>query len=331
MDIKESQELVKSVSNKLLDNTISFEDITSTINEVNNHFLELIGKTERKEDLEHLAGMPSKAGTALSFNHAADCLLDYHRTTRFLRGLTKAIKDQQEKHPGETINVFYAGCGPLAPFMTLVAPLFTPEEVQFSLLEINDLSLMSTKKLIKKLGLKEYIKNYHSADAITFKLSNPETIHILFSETLDALLSRECYVPILWNLLPQLSKETVIIPENVQLKVNFKKEGQKEEEETFGKVVFDTRKILEETEKTEELPERLAPTFLSLEDADQYFSIVVDTEVQIYEDYVLYRRDSSLTLALEIPIHKPITHKGVHFIYQLLPQPNLLMEMVEKD
>ncbi len=328
MEIKEGKEFVKSISHKILDVNNSEETIKAAIDELNSYFLELIGKTERQEDLEHLAGMPSKAGTALSFNHAADCLLDYIRTTKFLRAYTEAIKDQQEKHPGETINIFYAGCGPLAPFMTLVAPLYTSEEVQFTLLEINDLSLMSTKKLIRKLGLNDYMKKFHSADAITFKIPNPEEIHILFSETLDSLLNRECYVPILWNLLPQLSEKTLVIPENVQIKLNLKVE---EGEETFGQVVFDTRQALANTPKTEELPGNLAPTFFSLKNKDPYYSIILDTEVQIYGDYVLYRSESSISLALEIPIHKPITHKGVDFIYQFSPQPTLQMTMVEHD
>jgi hypothetical protein len=44
----------------------------------------------------------------------------------------------------------------------------------------------------------------------------------------------------------------------------------------------------------------------------------------------LLRSDSSLTLALEITIHKPITHKGVNFVYNLLPQPSLQIKMGRK-
>ena len=109
----------------------------------------------------------------------------------------------------------------------------------------------------------------------------------------------------------------------MQIKLNFKLG----EEETFGKAVFDTRKALAETEKTDELPEKLPSTFLSLADAEKYFSIVLDTEVQIYDDVVLTRSESSLTLALEIPIHKPITFEGVEFTYYLTPEPSLKLEM----
>ena len=327
MEVKASLSFLKTPIHKVLDEQLDVDEINRAINEISTHFWGLIGLSEKMEDLKHLAGVPSKAGLALSFNHAADCLLDYNRTKLFLRGFVKAIKDKRQEHPNETIQVFYAGCGPFAPFATLVAPLFTPDEVQFTLLEINSESLDTAKKLVKELGIEAYIKEYHLADAITFKIPNPEKFHILFSETLDALLHRECYVPILWNLLSQLPKEVTVVPNNVLVKQNFKVG----EEEIFSKVVFDTRKALQENEKTTELPEKLAPTFLSLEDVDTYYSIILDTEVEIYKEYVLRRSDSSLTLALEVPIHKPITHKGVNFVYNLLPQPSLQMEMVEHD
>ena len=63
-----------------------------------------------------------------------------------------------KKQHGEVINVFYAGFGPYAPFVTLVAPFFKSNEVQFTLLEINKNSVESAKKLINALELSDYIK-----------------------------------------------------------------------------------------------------------------------------------------------------------------------------
>ena len=51
----------------------------------------------------------------------------------FLKAMVMAIKEKQQKHPDKTINIFYAGCGPYAPFVTLIAPLFSPKKIQFSL------------------------------------------------------------------------------------------------------------------------------------------------------------------------------------------------------
>ena len=176
------------------------------------------------------------------------------------------------------------------------------------------------KELIEKLELAEYIEDYYTADAINFDLPDGDKFDILFSETLDSLLNREGYVPILWNLLPQLSEDITVIPSNVQIKVNYKTEAG--EETPFG-IAFDTRKILAETPKTELLPRNLQTVSLSLKDAENYKSLVIDTEVNVYKDYVLTRGESSISLAIEVPIKKPVEHEFVDFIYAIKPTPGL--------
>ena len=57
----------------------------------------------------------------------------------FLKAMVMAIKEKQQKHPDKTINIFYAGCGPYAPFVTLIAPLFSPKKIQFSLVHLQAL------------------------------------------------------------------------------------------------------------------------------------------------------------------------------------------------
>lgn len=319
METKISLQQLKKLSVKLLNKEINDLDAQEIINEINSSFQDLTGIYGKDVDLEHLACLPGETGQALSLNHAAECLLDYKRTTKFLRGFVEAIKDKQAKYPKETIHIFYAGCGPFAPFLTMVSPLFSPKEVQFSLLEINPKSLETAKTLIQKLELTNYVQEYYLADAITFKIPNPEQYHILFSETLDALLHRECYVPILWNLLPQLSENVTVIPENVLVTVNYKKDNL---EQPFV-TAFDTREALKATPKTDLLPEKLEMKSFSLNGAEDYFSIVLDTVVKIYKEEVLERSESSLTLAIEVPIEKPVIHEFVDFVYNLKPTPSL--------
>lgn len=324
METKQDVISIKDLSQKLLKLDVEDANVESIIDEINSLFQDLTGIYGKDVDLEHMACLPAKTGQALSLNHAASCLLDYKRTIKFLKGFVKAIKDKQKEKPNKTIHIFYAGCGPFAPFVTMVAPLFKKDEIKFSLLEINGKSLYTAEKLIKKLNISDYVEDFYTADAITFKVPNPEKYDILFSETLDSLLHRECYVPILWNLLPQLPKEVTVVPENVQVKLNFKV-GEKE---TFEAVVFDTRKVLSENKKTTDLPDKFPPTYVSLEKADKYYSVVLDTEVKIYEDELLERSESSISLAIEIPIQKPIVHKKVEFTYHLKPQPSLQFKMI---
>ncbi len=202
---------LKNLSTLLLENSTDQNKVESVIQEIYLYFHELTEMSNYEHEIKHLAAVPTAKGMALSLKHAADCFLDYKRTVKFLQGMVEAIKAKQEKYPDEKIQIFYAGCGPFAPFVTLVAPLFEPEEIQFSLLDINEGSIGLAKKLISTLKLSSYVQDFHLADAIIFKIPSPDSFHIVFSETLDAVLNRESYVPILWNM-PRKQTQQVNAP-----------------------------------------------------------------------------------------------------------------------
>lgn len=312
---------LKSQIESLLDLSIeNHEEVNNLINEICYLFSDASGIDGRSTGTEFITNVPTEVGVSLSLNHAASCMTDYRRTHKLLKGTVEAVRDLLKKKSGKPVQFFYAGCGPLAPFMTMVAPLFTPEEIRFTLLDVNKKSIEVAKSLIESLELTAYIEDYYTADAINFDIPNAEKFDMLFSETLDSLLNREGYVPILWNFLPQLSSEITVIPQNVQIKVNYKTE--EGEEKPFG-IAFDTREILAKTPKTDLIPRTLEAVSLSLKDAAQYKSLVIDTEVNIYKDYVLTRGESSISLALEVPISKPVQHDFVDFVYTIKPTPGL--------
>jgi predicted RNA methylase len=312
---------LKSQVEALLETSVdNHEHADHLINEICYLYEAAAGINGRNTATEYITNVPTEVGVSLSLNHAASCMTDYRRTHKLLIGIVQAIRDLQAEKPNELIRVFYAGSGPLAPFFTMVAPLFSSEEIQFTLLEVNKKSMAVAKELIDNLELNAYVDDFYTADAITFEIPNAKTYDILFSETLDSLLNRESYVPILWNFLPQLKEDVTVIPENVQIKVNYKDPNG--EEKPFG-IAFDTRKMLKETPKTEELPDKLPTVSLPLKDAANYDSIILDTEVKIYKDCMLTRGESSISLALEVPIQKPVMNQYADFVYTIKPTPGL--------
>ena len=324
---------IKQLSTLLLDpqmNSIEMERILNTIYE---YFSTITNISGYGTELKHLAAVPTASGMALSLNHAAQCLLDYKRTVRFLRGIVAAILDKQKEFPHQKITVFYVGCGPYAPFITLVAPLFSTDEVEFSILEINTDSLKLAKKLILALGLQEYIKEYYLVDAVTFTIPSPDAFHILFSETLDAVLYRESYVPILYNMLPQLAENITVIPENVILTTRFctYKENEKAErsilEEDPSRKIFDTREAIASLLPNTNALSIFPAVQFNLESNVNYHSIVIDTEVYIYKDLCLIRGESSLTLPCEILLENTSKFNSVVFTYCLQPQVELQYEL----
>ena len=323
MEVRETIIDLKRLSIDLINTDIDSDAINKIIDEIHGYFRDVTEISGYCSDVKNMITLPAEKGMALSINHAAQCLLDYKRTYTFLKGFVRAIEAKQKKYKGETIQIFYAGCGPYAPFVTLVAPLFTPDEVQFSLLEINRDSLEKAEALIKNLKLTDYVKAYHLSDATTFVIDEAKSYHILFSETLDALLYRECYVPILWNLIPQLSSEITVIPENVKVDLFFKEKL----EETFETTIFDVKSAIKLSKQNLKLPEQFNAVRVDLTQADKYSRIVLATEVQVYEELLLARNESSLTLTLEMEIDKPITSDAVLFTYHTTPNLELKFKL----
>ncbi|MDX8552507.1 phytanoyl-CoA dioxygenase [Tenacibaculum sp. 1B UA] len=309
---------IKEKVSTLLKDSLEQPEIENLINEIHSYFRELIQLTGFDQNMEHLAAVTTAKGKALGLNHAAQCLLDYKRTVKFLKAMVTAIKEKQQNPPDKTINIFYAGCGPYAPFVTLIAPLFSPEEVQFSLLEINNKSLEYAKTLIQKLELTNYVTNYYNTDAVTFKVPEPEKFHILFSETLDALLYRECYVPILFNLLPQLPKDITVIPENVLVKMSLATNTITDAKHTSVEIdtVLNVRKAISSNE-TNTIPTQLPDKKIAVNsiNIEEYNYLLLDTLVHVYNDIWLTRSESSLTLALEMHIEHPINFGSIVFTY----------------
>lgn len=322
---------IKKLVSILINNETNQTEVVHLIQEIHKHFQDITNISGYDTQIKHLAAVPTTRGMALSLNHAAQCLLDYKRTAKFLKGIVSAVREKQQNHPGQIIRILYAGCGPYAPFVTLIAPLFKTDEVQFSLLEINNDSLDSAKKLIIALEQTSYIQAYHLADAVTFKIPSPDTFDILISETLDALLYRESYVPILFNMLPQLSDEIILIPDNVIIKTTWLK-NQRNNSEKIEFQELDTNKILDVRQSVALYNENPTPIPIQLpskriKQEATHTHLLIDTEVYIYDDLILKRGESSLTIPYEMNLENPLKSKDIIFTYHLEPQVELKYEL----
>ncbi len=317
---------MKDYVNEILANYKDTRKTTEAINEIHKIFYEKTEFSGFDQEMRLFTAVPTAVGSALSINYAAQCLLDYNRTSKLLRGLVDAIEEKQQQHPGKKITIFYAGCGPYAPFVPMVASVFSADELGFSLLEINGSSVMVAKKLIAGLQMDAYVQDFFVADAITFKVPNAEQYDILFSETLDSLLYRESYVPILWNLIPQFSNEAVVIPKNVLLSsTTFKIMSATPENveidllENTRKVLFDVRASLKSAPQ-DQLPNEMGVGVMELSPLLPEHGMLLETKVAVYGDILIDNWESQLTVPIDMKMNEQEGKTKLNFRYQLRPQ-----------
>ncbi len=161
-------------------------------------------------------GIPMPELPQLSLE-SAHCLIDFNRTVKFIHGLHKAIEDTRKKYPEQTVNIFEAGCGCYATLMTCFTSIYSSGEVKFFLTDINQDALDKVNLLYGKLGITNYLLDTVHADCTTYRIPANIKFHIFVSETLDAGMENEPQIPIMNNLLPQMDKDAIFIPQAIEM------------------------------------------------------------------------------------------------------------------
>ncbi|MFL5080677.1 MAG: hypothetical protein ACJ8DU_12175, partial [Microvirga sp.] len=126
----------------------------------------LAGRPEETLD-RHDTVLPD--GDAISPESAARCILDYTRTSQFLRGLRLALQAALERFSERPLDILYAGCGPFAPLGLLLTHRFGPLDVRFTLIDIHELSLSSARRVFEAFGRGEFIGDCLACDAATYR------------------------------------------------------------------------------------------------------------------------------------------------------------------
>jgi hypothetical protein len=155
-------------------------------------------------------------GEAISPESAARFVLDYTRTSQFLRGMRLALQAALERFSERPLDILYAGCGPFAPLGLLLTHRFSPLDVRFTLLDIHELSLNSARRVFEAFGRDEFIGDCLACDAATYR--HPTAMHVVIAETMQRALQKEPQVAVILNLAPQLKEGGILVPEAITVR-----------------------------------------------------------------------------------------------------------------
>jgi hypothetical protein len=207
---------------------------------------------------------------------------------------------------------------------------FTPQQVQFTLLDIHRGSLDAARHIIDTLGLSNFVRDYVNDDATRYR--SPDTPHIILTETMQRALSVEPQVAVTLNLAPQLREGGYWLPHEITLSLRMADLGREFTQYTpDGRILVeaqrDHRSIGEifrldaQTVSTRDKQSDLLPAaHLTLpDDLPTHYQPIIVTQITIFNDVRLDLYDSGITIPRILPYQTEFA-----FRYQLGSVPGLI-------
>ena len=254
-----------------------------------------------------------KNGKAIGTTWAAMCLDDMIRTKVFIKGIFKAIESLQKKED-KLIHILYAGTGPYATLLLPILATYSSNQIKVTLVEINKESFDNMKRIINKLGMDKHVFRFENEDATTLKINPNLPVDIIVSETLQCGLVKEQQVPITINLLKQVPKNTLLIPEMLALDVcliNYKSFENRtlETNEKEYSIVLDRLIEINNTShevldfcQNETATQILAEKEITInpEEATIFETVMLATRITVFENEKIQLNESGLTTPIFI-------------------------------
>ncbi len=280
-------------------------------------------------------------GKAISPNEAANCLLDFGRTAKFLGGVQAALIEAQRRFSNERLEVVYAGCGPFAPLLLPLLGLFDPQRLSITLIDIHKRSLESAQAIVNTLGLAQHISSYVQADAANYLHHTP--IHVLIIECMQSALEKEPQVAVTLNLAQQLHPEGTLVPEEISVELTCMDESK---EFALGQTEADVVAALATTKRLRRglgCVLHLSANSAATRNAEDVFTAVIDvpeiedglrlvllTKVRVFGSIVLGDYESAITCPHPLEWLDETKHSGgLEFTYATGTRPGFRYRWID--
>ncbi len=322
---------LQDITRILCKTTTDYAELRETLAVYKKLLLDLTGFDMEEEGNRENIDTP--LGMALGPTWAVMCIDDIMRTKYFVKGLVKAVTHLLRTQ--KSVHLLYAGCGPFASLFLPLTSVFGAGELQCTLIEINPQSLQYAQTTIGRLGLGAYIQGIYLMDASTATLPAIPHTDILLTETMQRALLKEHQVHIVANLLPQLSPQTLLIPEKITLELalrSINRDGDHALPASFEPVstLFELTAAtvrngalaqLLETGRFRAPAQTLVPAAPATGNGHALF---VTTTITVFDDEVIRLKESGLTLPVEIALPEP--HQPLTIQYLIDRQPLITCE-----
>lgn len=341
--MKNSKDALRQIADSLYNPELHYQDLYNACQHYKDLLMQITEITF--DDDTHRNDIYTAAGRAVGTEWAIRCVEDIMRTRAYCQAVHQAVSDLLETK--KSVRLIYAGTG---PFATLVLPLitrFSSDELQLDLMEINPESANHLKNVLTHFEAEDYIRDLIITDATTYQIDDPASVDILLSETMQAGLNKEHQVAICYNLIPQLPAQTIMIPEQIILKLYALNQEKHQEYKTslepenvpkffedLGTLyTLDTPNIMAQHEKINAMGS--AATFepvtieIPKDTHRKYHQLTIATQIMLYKDIELKLEESGLT-ALRIlqPLNPMMqTVKNLRSTYYTGENPGLDFEM----
>ena len=238
-------------------------------------------------------------GVALGTTWAAMCLDDLIRSKMFVKGLYEAIHQKLQKK--SSVHVLYVGTGPYATLVLPLLTLFSPQELQLTLVEVNDISFQTVSQLFSTLELTSFVNSFLHQSVMDLQLESSDEIDIFLTETMQHALLKEQQVPIVYHVLPQLHSEVILIPENIHLYLATieNKEYGAVPKAILGDIISFNKDYVYRSQKSDGDSGYTFPKkefILKLEEQEPTPSIGIFTEIQVFGNNFITLNESGLTI-----------------------------------
>ena len=305
---------LSSAIKTLLECELDYSQLTQSLDQITEVMLSITGFDADQQENVFDNETITPTGLAVSALNAAKCLRDIKRTTYFIRGVDQALSKHLSQQT--TVNILYAGTGPYA---LLLLPLLAyrmpePAQLNITLLDLHHESTEALHKLIDALALQNYQIKIRTIDILDYASEPEGGYQLIISEVMQRALEKEPQVAVFNHLMPMLAEDGDFIPQTVKVAASLFDTG-KETQKMLGEITeaprLDLGNLLELNKNVK--PE-YAFTYSLPDDLQTFNSLMLTTEIQVYQDYWLKNNDSGLTIPKNIAL--PLQgNKEVSFNY----------------